>query len=54
MSNRLTDIDWTGPATDIRDTLIEIWFERHPNVNYDDSLSDAEAWADGMFARYAR
>lgn len=51
---KLSDIDWTGPAVNINDALIEIWFERHPEVGRDDrSLPDAEAWADEMFAKHA-
>lgn len=51
----LSDIDWTGPATDINDDLIEIWFARRPEVGRDsETLADAMAWADTMFAKHAR
>ena len=51
---KLSDIDWSGPAADIRDDLVEVWFARHPEVGRDDrSFPDAEAWADDMFAKHA-
>lgn len=54
LNDALKTIDWSGPAVDIRDDLIEIWFARHPEVGRDDrTLPDAETWADRMFAKYA-
>jgi hypothetical protein len=55
MTVTLKDIDWTGPATDIIDDLVEIWFDRHPNRSGDDTAFDeANEWADEMFAKYAQ
>jgi hypothetical protein len=51
---KLSDIDWAGPAVDIVDDLVEIWFERHPNRSRDDTACDeANEWADQMFAKHA-
>jgi hypothetical protein len=53
--SKLSDIDWTGPAVDIVDALVEIWFERHPNRAGDDIAHDeANEWADEMFAKHAK
>jgi hypothetical protein len=51
----LSDIDWTGPAVDIVDALVDIWFQRRHWVSRDDSdkLAEAELWADEMFAENA-
>ncbi len=52
---KMSDINWTGPATDIVDDLVEIWFERHPNRAHDDTAFDvANEWADEMFAKHAQ
>lgn len=47
-------IDWSGPAVEIRDTLVEAWFTRRPTRERDsDTLAMAEEWADEMFAQHA-
>jgi len=52
----LSDINWTGPAADIRDDLVDIWFARHPFRDRDDgeALAESEAWADDLFAKHAQ
>jgi hypothetical protein len=47
-------IDWTDPAADVRDQLIERWFRRHPGINYEDNLVTAEEYADDMIHRHLR
>lgn len=52
---KLSDIDWTGPAVDIVDALVEIWFARRPERASDDTAFDeANEWADEMFAKHAK
>lgn len=54
MSDQNDDaIDWTGPAAEIYDQLIERWFNQHPGTG-DEELPLAETYADKMIARYLR
>lgn len=51
----LSDIDWSGPADEIRSTLVDIWFQRHHWLERDsETLGEAEAWADDAFAENAQ
>jgi hypothetical protein len=46
-------VDFTAPAVEVIDALIEVWFKANPKANPDTAFDRAEAYADMMFHRYA-
>ena len=54
MTSTLKNIDWTAPATEIMDELVEAWYEKHGYDENDEKLEEAEAWAETQLARYAK
>lgn len=48
-----TRIDWTAPATELYDDLVEQYMNTHRG-DPDDLFADAEAWAMAQIARNAR
>lgn len=47
-------LDWTAPAADLHDELVELYCERHPDYDPEsDAFEAANAYADDEIARKA-
>jgi hypothetical protein len=53
--SEIPDIDWSAPAIDIIDELVELWFERHPEVtDIEGAFDRANLWAESLFEKHAQ
>jgi len=52
-TTRTQEIDWTAPATEVFDDLVEQFMNSHKG-DYFDLIEDAETWAAAQIARNLR